>query len=123
MVATQQVLESEADIEGTFATEMIPNGTYYCGKSTGGMVFFMGEIELRDGFYRGPAYDGQFGDWYPMETTTEGTINWRGPLGGFESDISRVASTAIKSDGGNPSFDVILQMASGNFMGISCVPK
>jgi hypothetical protein len=87
------------------------------------MVYFMGDIELRDGFYRGPAFDGQFGDWYPMDTTPEGTINWRGPLGGFESDYSRVVSTAIKSDGGNPAFDVILQLQSGNFMGVSCVPK
>ena len=105
------------------AGQALPNQIYSCGKSTGGMVFFMGDIELRDGFYRGPAYDGKFGDWYLMEITLAGTVNWGGPLPGFESDISRVASTQIKSDGGRPAFDVLLEMASGSFMSISCVPK
>ena len=124
-LAEQQLPEPEPGTvpDALLAAQTLPNGVYYCGKSTGGMVFFMGEIELQDGFYRGPAFDGQFGDWYPVEMTPEGTLNWRGPLGGFESDTSRVVSTQIKSDGGRPAFDVLLQMASGNFMSISCVPK
>jgi len=124
-IAEQQLPEPEPGPapDAPLTAQTLPNGVYYCGKSTGGMVFFMGEIELLDGFYRGPAFDGQFGEWYPVEITPEGTLNWRGPLGGFESDTSRVVSTQIKSDGGQPAFDVLLKMASGNFMSISCVPK
>lgn len=101
----------------------LPNGTYYCGISNGGMVFFTGEIELKDGFFRGPAFDGHYGEWYPMETTPEGAVVWGGPLAGFETDSARVVSTAIKSDGGNPAFDVLLQMENGRFLSNSCVPK
>ena len=119
----QQFQEPNPETEATLTSLTLPNGVYSCGKSTGGMVFFMGEIELLDGSYRGPAYDGQFGEWYPMAITAEGTITWGGPLVGFEGDSSKVVSTAIKSDGGKPAFDVLLQLASGNFMSISCVPK
>ena len=103
--------------------EVLPDGTYYCGVSSGGMVAHMGDIEVSDGFYRAPAYDGAYGDWYRMKVTQAGTIAWGGPLGGFESEESTIVSTQIKLDGTRAAFDVLLQLASGNFLSISCVPK
>jgi hypothetical protein len=104
------------------AAQTLPDTTYYCGVSSGGMIAHMGDIEIADGHYRGPAYDGAYGDWYRMKVTRAGTIVWGGPLGGFESEGSSVVSTQLKMDGTRPAFDILLQLASGNFLSISCVP-
>jgi hypothetical protein len=105
------------------AAQTLADTTYYCGVSSGGMVAHMGDIEIADGHYRGPAFDGAYGDWYRIKVTQDGTIVWGGPLGGFESEASRIVSTQLKGDPASPSFDVLLQLASGNFLSISCVPS
>jgi hypothetical protein len=105
------------------AAQTLPYGTYYCAMSSGGMLAHMGDIEIRDGYFRGPAFDGAWGDWYRMKVTRAGTIRWGGPLGGFESDASTVVSTQIKRDGPNPAFGILLQTANGTFLSVSCVPQ
>jgi len=100
---------SEARLEGNF----------YCAIS--GM--HLGDIEITGGTHRGPAFDGQYGEAYPLTVTAEGTINCGGPLGGI-SAAGTVVSTVLKDAGNNRiGFDITIQNEAGNFQTISCDPN
>ncbi|HEV7251797.1 MAG TPA: hypothetical protein VGN97_01660 [Mesorhizobium sp.] len=99
----------------------LEDGTYRC---TLGMNAHMGDIEISDGAFRGPAYDGDYGEAYPLEVTDAGTINWGGPLGGLSSGGNTVVSTVLKdAGGGRVGFDIMIQLESGNFSTVSCSPE
>jgi hypothetical protein len=102
----------------------LPDGTYSCELYSGGMIMHLGEIEIAGNRYRGPAYDGAFEGSYDFEVTDAGTINWGGPLGGFDLDGQTVVSTVLTDAGGNRTgFDVTIQLESGNFSTVSCYPQ
>ena len=101
------------------AATLLPDGLYGCTISN----MFLGEIEISGGTYRGPAFDGNWGDSYPFEVTEQGTINWGGPLGGI-SAAGKVVSSVIGNAGGNRvGFDITIQNDRGNFQTISCLPN
>ena len=102
------------------AAANLPDATYRCEMYSGSMLMHLGDIEISGGSYRGPANDGNYGDPYPYELTDAGTINWGGPMGGFDSDGNQIVSTVLKRNGDAAAFDVTLQLKSGNFSTISC---
>ena len=98
----------------------LADGLYGCTLST----FYLGDILIEDGTFRGPAFDGNFGDAYPVEVTEGGTINWGGPLGGISSDGNTVVSTVLKNAlDSRIGFDIMIRNARGNFQTISCGPR
>ena len=95
----------------------LADGRYGCTISS----YFLGEIEIAGGLYRGPAFDGKFGPDYPFDLVG-GTINWGGPLGGI-SDAGTIVSTVLgKTYGDRIGFDVTIQNDRGNFQTITCTP-
>ncbi|MDB5523038.1 MAG: hypothetical protein JWM58_801 [Rhizobium sp.] len=102
-----------------YAAEL-PDGLYDCSISS----FRLGQIEISQGVYRGPAHDRNFEGDYPFEVTESGTINWGGPLGGISTGGNKVVSTEIKdAGGGRVGFDIMIQNERGNFQTISCSPE
>lgn len=101
----------------------LPDGTYVCQLYSGGMTMNLGSIEISGNSYRGPAYDGNYEGSYPLQVTDAGTINWGGPLGGFEGEGQKVVSSVLTKDGNNTALDVTIQMPSGNFTTVSCIPE
>ena len=81
------------------------------------------DIEINGDTYQGPAWDGNYEGRYPFEVTDSNTINWGGPLGGFEGDGMEVVSTVLKRDGTDIAFDVMIAMPSGNYSTVSCSPE
>lgn len=97
----------------------LADGVYGCTLSE----FYMGDILIEDGLFRGPAFDGNFEEAYPIEVTDAGTINWGGPLGGLSSDGNTVVSTVLKNAlDSKIGFDITIQNWRGNFQTISCSP-
>lgn len=101
----------------------LPDGTYYCAMDSGSMLMHLGDIEISGNSYQGPAYDGNYEGRYPMEVTSDNTINWGGPLGGFEGDGMEVVSSVLKRDGTDIAFDIMIAMPSGNYSTVSCSPQ
>jgi hypothetical protein len=101
----------------------LPDGVYYCAMYSGTMLMHLGDIAISGNTYQGPAYDGNYEGSYTYEVTDGGTINWAGPLGGFDLDGNTVVSTVLKADGNNVAFDVMIQLESGNFSTVSCTPE
>ena len=107
----------------TFAAAL-PDGTYTCNLYSGGMLMNLGSIEIAGNSYRGPAYDGNYEGQHPYELTDGGTVNWGGPMGGFEGDGQTIVATVQTDAGsGQTGFDITIQMPSGNFTTVSCVPE
>lgn len=100
----------------------LPDATYRCEMYSGSMLMHLGDIEVVGNTYKGPANDGNYEGTYEYELTSDGTINWGGPMGGFDSGGNTIVSTVVKDNGGSPAFDVMLQLESGNFSTISCSP-
>lgn len=105
-------------VQPAHAAGLLPDGVYGCTISN----MFLGAIEISGNTYRGPAYDENWGDSYPLDVTDQGTINWGGPLGGI-SDAGEVVSTVLgKSFGGKVGFDITIRNDRGNFQTITCAP-
>ncbi|MDB5507437.1 MAG: hypothetical protein JWR75_2075 [Devosia sp.] len=100
-------------------TVELKDGRYNCTLGT----YYMGDIELEDGQYRGPAWDGKFEGDYPYELTEGGTINWDGPLGGLSSGGNTVVATVLGDVGGTVGFDITIQLENGNFSQVTCSPE
>ena len=99
----------------------LADGTYRC---TLGINAHMGDMEISGNSFRGPAYDGDYGDAYPLEVTQAGTINWGGPLGGLSSGGNTVVATVLRdAGGGRVGYDITIQLESGNFSTVSCSPE
>jgi hypothetical protein len=101
----------------------LPDGTYYCAMYSGSMLMHLGDIAISGDYYEGPAYDGNYEGAYPFEVTSDNTINWGGPLGGFEGDGMEVVSSVLKRDGTDIAFDIMIAMPSGNYSTVSCSPE
>ena len=108
---------------GPASAANLPDGTYICQLYSGGMMMNLGSIEISGSTYRGPAYDGNYEGSYPFELTDAGTINWGGPMGGFDSGGNTIVSTVLVKDGNQQAFDVTMQLESGNFTTVSCIPE
>lgn len=107
---------------GPAAAAGLKNGTYEC--TIGYPIRSMGNIEIDGGTYRGPAYDGKYEGRYAFEVTEGGTINWKGPLGGYSSGGNKVVATVLKdTGGGRTGFDITIQLESGNFSTVNCSPQ
>ncbi len=101
------------------AAPQLKDGIFRCTISN----MHLGDMEIMGGSYRGPAYDGQWGESYSFEETPDGTINWGGPLGGI-SEAGKIVSTVLKDAGkGRVGYDVMIQNERGNFQTISCSPE
>jgi hypothetical protein len=98
----------------------LPDGAYRCQMYSGSMIMHLGDIAIRGNTYQGPAYDGKFAGTYAYRLNDSGTIDWGGPMGGFDSGGNRVVSTVFKRNGAEPAFDVTIQLKSGNFSTVSC---
>ncbi len=98
----------------------LPDGVYRCSMYSGSMLMHLGDIEISGDSYQGPAYDGDYEGAYDYEVTDGGTINWGGPMGGFDSGGNEVVSTVLKRNGDDIAFDVMIQLESGNFSTVSC---
>lgn len=86
------------------AAPLLADGIYYCSISN----MHLGDIEIAGNSYRGPAFDKNWEGTYTFEETSEGTINWHGPLGGI-SAAGKIVSTVLKNAGGNRvGFDVMI---------------
>ena len=44
-------------------------------------------------------------------------------MGGFDSGGNTIVSTVPKRDGDRQAFDVTMQLESGNFSTVSCIPE
>jgi hypothetical protein len=85
---------------------------------------FLGNIKIENGTFAGPAFDGNYEGFYPVEVTDGGTVNWGGPLGGMSTDGNTVVATVLKDrGGGRVGFDITLQNAQGNFQSVGCDPE
>lgn len=105
---------------GQAAAVELADGLYGCTLSS----YFLGDILIEGGTFRGPAFDGEFGDAYPFEITEGNTINWGGPLGGLSADGNQIVSTVLRNAGGGKiGFDITIQNARGNFQMVSCAPN
>ncbi len=101
----------------------LPDGIYRCQMYSGSMLMHLGDIEVSGNVYRGPAYDAKWEGDFGYELTKAGTINWGGPMGGFDSGGNTIVSTVATRDGDRPAFDVTIQLESGNFSTVSCIPE
>jgi hypothetical protein len=104
----------------TASADNLLDATYRCEMYSGSTLMHLGDIEISGSTYRGPANDGNYGDAYDYELTDAGTINWGGPMGGFDSDGNTIVSTVLKQNGDRQAFDITMQLKSGNFMTVSC---
>ena len=103
---------------GAAQAATLADGTFRCVIGNA----HLGDIKIADGRYQGPAYDGHYGESYPLDVTDGNTINWGGPLGGI-SEAGTVVSTVLKNAGQNKvGFDITIQNERGNFQTISCYP-
>ncbi len=102
------------------AAASLPDGTYRCELYSGTMLMHLGDIAINGNTYQGPASDGNYEGTYEYELTDSGTINWGGPMGGFDSGGNRIVSTVLKRNGDDLAFDVMIQLQSGNFSTVSC---
>ena len=109
---------------GPAAAAALPDGPYTCNLLSGSMLMNLGSIRISGNSYEGPAYDGNYEGQYDYELTDGGTVNWGGPMGGFEGDGQKIVAT-VTTDAGNGQigFDVTIQMPSGNFTTVSWVPE
>jgi hypothetical protein len=98
----------------------LADGTYRCELYSGTMIMHLGVIEISGDSYQGPAFDGNYEGVYPFEVTASNTINWGGPMGGFDTGGNKVVSTVLTRNGSDIAFDVMVQLESGNFSTISC---
>ena len=101
----------------------LQDGTYRCEMYSGTMIMHLGDIEIEGTSYRGPANDGNYEDSYDFELTDAGTINWGGPMGGFDSGGNTIVSSVLTGDAERPGFDITIQLQSGNFSTVSCIPQ
>ena len=101
----------------------LPDGVYRCQMYSGTMMMHLGDIAIAGNSYQGPAYDGQYEGSYTYERTKKGTINWGGPLGGFDLDGNTVVATVVTGSGDTIGFDVTIELESGNFSTVSCSPE
>ena len=101
----------------------LPDGTYRCEMYSGGMTMHLGDIEIDGTSYRGPANDGNYEGTYEFELTDAGTINWGGPMGGFDSGGNTIVSSVLAGDNDRPGVDITMQLKSGNFSTVSCIPQ
>ena len=101
----------------------LPDGVYRCQMYSGSMMMHLGDIAIAGNSYQGPAYDGQYEGSYTYERTKKGTINWGGPLGGFDLDGNTVVATVVTGSGDTIGFDVTIELESGNFSTVSCSPE
>ena len=108
---------------GVASAARLPDGIYRCQLYSGSMLMHLGDIEIAGSSYRGPAYDGNYEATYEYELTDSGTINWSGPMGGFDSGGNRIVSSVLVGDADRPAFDVTIQLPSGNFSTVSCTPE
>ena len=98
----------------------LPDGVYRCEMYSGSMMMHLGDIVIAGSTYQGPANGPDYGSAYEYELTNSGTINWGGPMGGFDSDGNTIVSTVLKKNGDQVAFDVMMQLNSGNFSTVSC---
>jgi len=99
-----------------FAAEL-KDGTYQC---TLGSVL-LGTIEIAGNTYKGPAYGGKYDGTYEFAVAADGTIDWKGPLGGLDSGGNKVVASLLRDTGGGRiGFDFTLQLPSGNFSTVNC---
>jgi len=116
-----------AAVAATFVTTasaaQLPDGVYRCQMYAGNMMMHLGDIEIVGNTYRGPAFDGAYEGSYEYKLTDAGTINWGGPMGGFDSGGNTIVSSVLKRDGDRAAFDVTMQLESGNFSTVSCIPE
>lgn len=121
------VLSTAAALVATFVTTasaaQLPDGVYRCQMYAGTTTMHLGDIEILGNTYRGPAFDGAYEGSYEYELTDAGTINWGGPMGGFDSGGNTIVSSVLKRDGDRQAFDVTMQLESGNFSTVSCIPE
>ena len=121
------VLSISAALAATFVTSasaaQLPDGVYRCQMYAGNMMMHLGDIEIVGNTYRGPAFDGAYEGSYDYELTDAGTINWGGPMGGFDSGGNTIVSSVLKRDGDRQAFDVTMQLESGNFSTVSRIPE
>ena len=107
----------------TASAAQLPDGVYRCQMYAGNMMMHLGDIEIAGNTYRGRAFDGAYEGSYDYELTEAGTINWGGPMGGFDSGGNTIVSSVLKRDGDREAFDVTMQLESGNFSTVSCTPE
>jgi hypothetical protein len=112
-----------ANFVTTASAAQLPDGVYRCQMYAGNMMMHLGDIEILGTTYRGPAFDGAYEGSYEYELTDAGTINWGGPMGGFDSGGNTIVSSVLKRDGDRAAFDVTMQLESGNFSTVSCSPE
>ena len=98
----------------------LPDGVYRCEMYSGSMLMHFGDIVISAGTYQGPAHGPDYGASHDYELTEAGTINWGGPMGGFDSGGNKIVSTILKRNGERAAFDVMIQLESGNFSTVSC---
>lgn len=101
----------------------LPDGTYRCQMYSGSMMMHLGDIAIAGNSYQGPAWDGNYEGTHEYELTDAGTINWGGPMGGFDSGGNTIVSTVLTLDGNRQAFDITMQLESGNFSTVSCSPE
>ena len=98
----------------------LPDGAYRCEMYAGMTLMHLGDIAISGNTYRGPAHDLTSAEAHEYELTDAGTINWGGPMGGFDSGGNTIVSTTLKDNGGSTAFDITMQLESGNFSTVSC---
>lgn len=101
----------------------LPDAVYRCQLYSGSMMMHLGDIEIAGTQYRGPAHDGNFEGWHPLQVTESGNIIWGGPLGGLSSGGNSVRDTVLTLDGTATAFDVTVQLPNGNLSTVSCLPQ
>jgi hypothetical protein len=123
MIARLTIVALAVLISSPALAAALPDDTHSCNLYSGGMLMNLGSIEITGNSYRGPAYDGNYEGQYSYELTDGGTVNWGGPMGGFEGDGQKIVATVVTDAGsGQTGFDITIQMPSGNFTTVSCVP-
>jgi hypothetical protein len=100
----------------------VPAGRYACAYNSGTVFMRFGDIEFASGQYRGPAFDGKYGSWYPYQLGSDNVVLWGGPLEGFTSGGNTVLASTLETEKstGRPYIRIVLRSSSGSTMTTTC---
>jgi hypothetical protein len=120
--AAEGAVSAAKPAEAVQSTRLLPEGGYACSLWSGGMLMVMGMIEVKDGRYRGPGFDGKYpGGWHAYDLSPDGAVIWTGKLGALDTDGNQVVSSVLTTgDSGQTFIRVLVKTDTGSTQTADC---
>ena len=104
-----------------FAAGNLPDGTYDCMLDNG---YIAGSMEIDGNMYKGPAFDGAYQGAYPFEAGADGTLVFKGPVGGYTDPGYTLVGALVVKEGDHLSIELhVKQDSSDNVHFVLCSPR